>query len=98
MIMTDETEAFEFVRQRQIAYKLAFSSPAGQNVLRDLIKFCRAKTTCFDADARVHAALEGRREVWNRIADHMNLTTEEIYELASGYTLSRAQDPLKEED
>jgi hypothetical protein len=74
-------DKLNFLRQRQRAYQLAFSQPAGQAVLRDLAKFCRAQETCFHADPRVHAALEGRREVFLRIAKHMNLTPEQLYTL-----------------
>lgn len=64
------------------AYRLAFGSPAGRQVLADLAPFCRAAATCFDADPRVHAALEGRREVWLRIANFVNLPIEDILQLA----------------
>jgi hypothetical protein len=77
----------------QRAYALAFGSPAGQAVLADLAPFCRAATTTFHPDARVHAALEGRREVWLRITQFMNLRDEEILQLA----LQRAQIKPKDE-
>ena len=82
-------ETREFLQQRQSAYRLAFGSPAGQEVLKDLLKFCRARKTTFNADPRVHAALEGRREVWLRIEDHIGLTLDELFELASGYKVQR---------
>ena len=47
-------------------------------VLKDLQTFCRADSTCFHADPRVHAALEGRREVYLRIMDHLKLSTKEL--------------------
>lgn len=50
-------------------------------VLKDLAKFCRAYDTTFHADARLSAALEGRREVWLRIQKHLNLDADEIYKL-----------------
>lgn len=40
-----------------------------RHLLLDLAHFCRAYETCFHADQRVHAALEGRREVWLRIRE-----------------------------
>ena len=73
-----------FMRGRKHAYQLAFGTPAGQNVLIDLARFCRASETCFDADPRKHAVLEGRREVWLRIQNHLGLSGEELMALATG--------------
>lgn len=72
----NENEAF--LLQRKRAYALAFGSPAGQEALKDLEKFCRAKQTCFDPDPRIHAVLEGRREVYLRIQEHLERTVEEL--------------------
>lgn len=71
------------VRLRR-AFVNAFGTPSGQMVLADLEKFCRANETCFDTDARVNAALEGRREVWLRIQQHLNLSSEDLFQLYSG--------------
>lgn len=78
------SRAVDFVRSRKRTYQLAFGTPAGQDVLIDLAKFCRANETTFNADPRLHAVLEGRREVWLRIANHLNLTTDQLYALYSG--------------
>lgn len=77
-------ETAAFIRERQRAYKLAFGSPAGQAVMDDLAKFCRANETCFSPDPRVHAALEGRREVWLRIQQHIGLTNDQAFSLYTG--------------
>jgi hypothetical protein len=73
--------ALDFLRQRKAAYQLTFGSDPGATVINDLISFCRARTSCFHADARIHAALEGRREVYQRIDDHLRLSTEELADL-----------------
>lgn len=73
-------EAVEFFRQRKAAYQLAFSAASGTAVLEDLAKFCRASSSCFHADPRIHAALEGRREVFLRIREHLDLSPEEMVE------------------
>lgn len=75
-----------FLRDRRTAYGLVFASPAGQVVLQDLVKFCRGAETCFHPDPRVHAQLEGRREVLLRIGQHMNLTTDQLFSLYNGGT------------
>ncbi len=86
---------FDMVRKVKRDYIAAFGGPAGQDVLRDLAKFCRADQTCFTTDPRQHALLEGRREVWLRIQHYLNLTTEQIYALVNGQTI---QLPTDEED
>jgi len=82
--------AFNFLRGRKRSYQLTFdkAQPAVQEVLMDLAKFCRANETTFNADPRIHAALEGRREVWCRIQQHLNLSTEELYALYRGVPLT----------
>jgi hypothetical protein len=77
-------KAFDFFRRRKIAYQRTFTSPAGNEVLIDLAEFCRANETTFNSDPRLHAALEGRREVWLRIQQHLNLTPSELTQLATG--------------
>lgn len=75
------------------AYKRAFGHYAGQAVLIDLAKFCRAERSCFDPDPRIHAVLEGRREVFIRITNHLRLNEKQLYAIYSGQ-----QFPMIEED
>lgn len=70
--------------RRQHAYRTAFGGPLGDEVLRDLARFCRAHESTFHADPRAHALAEGRREVWLRIVNHLKLTSDELWELQSG--------------
>lgn len=74
----------QFLGIRQQSYKQAFGSPAGQQVLEDLAKFCRANRTVWHPDARMHAVLTGRQEVWLRIQQHLNLPAETLFTLYSG--------------
>ena len=71
----------EFLGNRKRAYQQCFNTGPGKTVLADLARFCRAEATCFDTDPRVHAALEGRREVWLRIMQHLNVPIEELARL-----------------
>ncbi len=78
-----------FATQRRVrgirqAYRAAFTHPAGQTVLADLAKFCRANDSCYHNDARLHAVLEGRREVWLRIERHLRLNQEQLFTIYSG--------------
>lgn len=67
------------VRQRN--YQTVFKGPVGEKVLQDLAEFCRANTSTFHADPRLHAVLEGRREVWLRIQEHLQLDSEQLWKL-----------------
>lgn len=71
-----------FLLGRKIAYCQTFNpeSQAAQTVLKDLARFCRANQTCFHADPRVHAVIEGRREVWLRIMEHTKLDPDTFWE------------------
>lgn len=71
-------DAKEFLGQRQRSYNLTFENESGKRVLEDLSRFCRANETTFHADPRVHAALEGRREVWLRIREHLDMAPKEF--------------------
>lgn len=72
----------QMLRERQVAYQRVFGDPIRSAdvaiVLRDLAAFCRAGNSTFHADARLHALLEGRREVWLRIRDHVDLRLDEL--------------------
>lgn len=73
------------VRERKQAYQFTFSRIGSQDVLIDLARFCRANRSCFDPDPHKAALLEGRREVWLRIQEHLNLTAEELTEIYTGH-------------
>lgn len=75
----------DFLRHRKSAYQQTFTSIPGQQVLMDLAQFCRANQSCFDADPRIHAVAEGRREVWLRIINHLHLTTPQLFALYTGH-------------
>ena len=69
----------DWLTGRKRSYQLTFGAPVAQPVLRDLAKFCRANESCFHPDPRIHGALEGRREVFLRIQNHLNLSPHELY-------------------
>jgi hypothetical protein len=78
MTLSPSERLWDLFRLRHRAYALTFGGETGKAVLADLAAFCRARETTFHPDARLHAVLEGRREVWLRIAKYMNLTEAEI--------------------
>lgn len=71
-------EYHEKLLLRKKLYCDFFSSDKANAILEDLAEFCRANTTTFHADPRIHAVLEGRREIWLRIQDHLRLTPEDF--------------------
>jgi|SRR5579859_5518983 len=79
---------FDFLRRRKTAYQLTFGSPAGNEVLIDMAKYCRASETTFHENDRITARLEGRRDVWLRIQQHLNLNPEQLMTLYSGGRIS----------
>lgn len=72
-------KARQFLAQRRTAYVKTFLNPYGDEVLRDLARFCRAHQSTFHTDARAHAVAEGRREVWLRIQQHLQLSDDELW-------------------
>lgn len=81
----------DVVLQRQAAYKIVFNKDSQhvKQVLQDLARFCRAHDSAFHEDARVHAMLEGRREVFLRIIKQINLSPDELWET---HTLKEIRD------
>lgn len=81
------TKTLEYLRGRKLAYNLVFrmDQPADQEVLRDLAWFCRANESCaVPGNHDKTMILEGRREVFLRIQQHINLTPEQLFDLYSG--------------
>lgn len=78
-------KAIDFLRSRKMSYIQVFKRDGiyHNEVMADLAKFCRAVEPTFHVDPRVHARLEGRREVFLRITQHLNLSAEELYNLYS---------------
>lgn len=77
-------QAKDFLFRRRNAYCKVFlqmdgqPAPYAEEVLADLARFCRANQTCFHEDPRVNAALEGRREVWLRLQQHLRLSEDQL--------------------
>lgn len=75
-----KSTAVDVLRERKTAYGQTFDTEAAKAVIEDLKRFCRANESTFHVDARAHAVLEGRREVWLRIQDYMELSVEQLTE------------------
>jgi hypothetical protein len=84
-----DEETRQYLDERKKAYQLVFNpdQPADIFVLDDLARFCRANESCLvPGDHDRTAALEGRREVWLRIQQHLGLNPEQLFSLYSGNT------------
>jgi hypothetical protein len=76
----DKEAILDYLRYRRAAYEDTFvDTNAVRVVLTDLATFCRAGQSTFDPDPRTDALLQGRKEVWLRIAQHLGYTEEELY-------------------
>lgn len=74
-----ERELFD--RQRAYLDVFNLESQTAILVLEDIAKFCRANESTFDTDPRIHALMEGRKEVWLRIQEHLQLTSPKLWAL-----------------
>ena len=74
------------------AYRLTFGSQTGQEVLRDLGRFCFAAGSPFVPDQNETIRNVGRNEVWRRICDYSHFTVEEIYALRRGVPIQQGDD------
>lgn len=89
-----------FLFRRRDAYRALFRTPGGElgpsadRVMRDLARFCYVNRTTFkvslvtqQGDPYAMALAEGRREVFNWIAQQINLQPDEIERLAQARTI-----------
>lgn len=74
--------------ERRYAYQKTFQGPLAEVVLMDLARFCRAQESTFHDNERVQSKLDGRREVFLRIAHHLKLSPDQLWTLYSGHQVS----------
>jgi hypothetical protein len=70
--------------ERRHAYRTTFNGPLGREVLKDLAKFCHAHESTFHPDTRLSAVMQGKHDVFLRIAHHLNLTDQQLWSLYDG--------------
>lgn len=84
MLKEQYDKVLSYLRNRKKSYQLTFKfeNPAGRMVLEDLASFCRANESCvMPGDHDRTLLLEGRREVWLRLQQHLNLSPEQLSQL-----------------
>jgi hypothetical protein len=71
----------ELLRHRAASYRDVFlgHGQSTDDVLQDLAKFCRAHESTFHVEHSMSDRLDGRREVWLRIAHHLHLNEEQLW-------------------
>jgi hypothetical protein len=85
--MTDLiAKARRYLNWRKTSYQAVFdiNNRAAKLVLADLAKFCRANESTGHPNPHVAARLDGRREVYLRITQHLHLSIDELYHLYGG--------------
>ena len=84
--MTFLDRARRFLATRRYAYQATFKGPLAEQVLADLADFCFARSSTFHKDMTREQCLtaQGRREVWLRIAHHLNLTEDQLWQFYDG--------------
>lgn len=81
---------FDAIKGQKQDYQLACNQPAMQRMLIDLAWYCKANDTCVvedkngKVDVEATLIMEGRRQVWTRMMNHCNLSTQQLYALATG--------------
>lgn len=80
MEMTEAERRVRFIiSERKKAYTSIFNNVNAADVLADLDEFCRMDESTFNPDPRIHALLEGRREVALRIRHYLTRTEDELF-------------------
>ncbi|HEY0149858.1 MAG TPA: hypothetical protein VGB70_12755 [Allosphingosinicella sp.] len=73
--------AFHNAYQRALLGPDGKLTPQAAAMLRDLAGFCGADASPYHDDARRHALMEGRRQVWQRIERGLRLNHAKLEEL-----------------
>lgn len=68
-----------YLATRRMNYVRTFSGHPAKKVLADLACFCRANASTFHPDRAVQSKMDGRREVWLRIQQHIRLSDFELW-------------------
>ena len=74
--------AEEYLTERKKAFRRTFTTgPESMIVLKTLARFCRAHESTFDPNSAIANRLDGRREVWLFIQQHLQLAEDELWRL-----------------
>jgi hypothetical protein len=78
------------LRHRSMSYRDVFlgHGKSTDDVLYDLAKFCRAHESTFHVEHSMSDRLDGRREVWLRIAHHLQLSESQLWGIYGNKSIS----------
>lgn len=81
-------ETLTFLGLRKKSYQSIFgpSGAIGSDAMKDLAKFCYAAKSTAVPNRDLSMVLQGRREVWLRISEHLHLEPEELSTLYGAVT------------
>jgi len=68
------------ISNKQKAYKLSLQNEMGKEVIADLRIFCNGTKSNFSNDPLQMARMEGRREVFNRVMEFMEVDFANYYD------------------
>lgn len=72
------TLAYLGLRKKSYQSIFGTSGIIGSDALKDLARFCYATKSCAVPNRDLTLVLSGRREVWLRICEHLNLQPDEL--------------------
>lgn len=79
----EETKYKALARRREAYVRVFVTGNSAQEdrdiVMNDMTRFCRGDASTFDMNERVHCLLEGRREWYQRVQDHVQLTQDALW-------------------
>lgn len=76
-----ETLAFLSLRKRSYQSIFGEAGPAGSEAMKDLAKFCYGFKSTAVPNRDLSLVLQGRREAWLRICEHLHISEEELTRL-----------------
>lgn len=84
-------DTLAYLGMRKKSYQSIFgpAGAAGSAAMKDLAKFCYAAKSCAVPNRDLAQVLSGRREVWLRICEHLNLQPEELAVLYGAVTVDQ---------
>lgn len=87
--MSDHERGLQILRQRSASYREVFlgHGKSTDEVLKDLAKFCRAHESTFHPDHSMSDRLDGRREVFLRIAHNLHLSEEALWAIYGNHSI-----------
>ena len=74
-----------WLKRTESSFRMTLGTPAGQEALTDLRTFCYASKSPIGSTVEETYRRLGRQEVFQRIANYLNLTIEDIYQLEEIY-------------